>query len=151
MPPTHLGRWQISQLRVFFFYQICQWKSSERDILLGSWGWTLLDSGHYPTKTDLSPAPDDLLKVIRCNSSADCSSAHCSCQNHGWKCSLACGQCRGTACINASAFVTDDEEPYDEVYQLIEKWCIHCQKISKQNLFVRNAMHEICKDAVIAR
>ena len=84
-----------------------------------SWGWTLLDSGLYPTKTDMPPAPDDLLKVIRCNCSTDCSSARCSCQKHGLKCSLACGQCRGTACINASAFVTDDEENIDEEFVLL--------------------------------
>ena len=79
-----------------------------------SWGWTLIDSGLYTTKADLPPAPEDLLKVIRCHCSADCSSARCSCHKHRLKCSLVYGQCRGTACINASAFVADDEEPCDE-------------------------------------
>ena len=30
------------------------------------------------------------------------------------KAAFACGQCRGTACINASAFITDEEETNDE-------------------------------------
>ena len=111
LPPTSAAG-KYHSYRVFF--QICQWKNSECDMLPESWGWTLSDSGLYPTKTDLPPAPNDLLKVIRCNCSADCSSARCSCQKHGLKCSLACGQCRGTACTNASAFVTDDEENNDE-------------------------------------
>ena len=96
------------------FLQKCQWKSSEYDMLPESWGWTLMDSGLYPTKTDQLPAPDDLLKVIRYNCSSDCSSARCSCQKHGLKCSLACGQCRGTAYINASAFVSDDDDDDEE-------------------------------------
>ena len=96
------------------FLQKCQWKSSECDMLPESWGWTLNDSGHYPTKTNQPPAPDDLLKVIRRNDSSDCCSARCSCRKHGSKFSLACGQCRGTACINASAFVIDYDDDDDD-------------------------------------
>ena len=51
-----------------------------------------LDSGLYPTKTNLPPATS----------------------TSAFATSLACGQCHGTACINASAFVADDEEPCDE-------------------------------------
>ena len=127
LPPTSAAG-KYHSYRVFF--QICQWKNSECDMLPESWGWTPLDSGLYPTKTDLPPAPNDSLKVIMSNCSADCSSAHCSCQKYGLKCSLACGQCRGSACINASEFVTDDEENIDEEsilmkYQLIAEGCIY--------------------------
>ena len=80
------------------FFSDMPMENSECDMLPESWGWTLLDSGLYPTKADLPPAPDDLLKVIRCNCSADCSSARCSCQKHGLMSSLACEHWRRTAC-----------------------------------------------------
>ena len=115
-PSVHFSHWQISQLKSLLLDMPMEklWMRHVA-LVLG------LDSYRfYPTKTDSPPAPDDLLKVMRCNCSTDCSSARCSCQKRKLKCSLACGQCRGTACINASAFVADDEEPCDEeswVYQ----------------------------------
>ena len=38
--------------------------------------------------TDLSPAPDELLKMIRCNCHTDCSSMRCTCKKYIVKCSL---------------------------------------------------------------
>ena len=67
--------------------------------------------GWLPISTDEPPAPEELLKVIRCNCNTDCSSQRCSCKKHGMKCSLAYGNCRGSACQNAVFFdVSDDEE-----------------------------------------
>ena len=90
-PSTHFSCWQISQLQSFFSDM-----PMEKLWMPESWGWTLLDSGLYPTKTDLPPVPDDLLEVIRCNCSTDCGSARCSCQKHGlmwaltWNCMCQC-------------------------------------------------------------
>ena len=47
--------------------------------------------------------------MIHCNCTTDCSTARCSCQKHGLPCSLACGQCRGSDCQNASPYIEDDE------------------------------------------
>ena len=47
----------------------------------------------------IEPAPQELLKMIRCNCTTDCSSARCSCQKHGLPCTQACGQCRGSGCF----------------------------------------------------
>ena len=38
---------------------------------------------------DLTPAPDELLKVIRCNCYTDCSTLKCTCWKHNVKCSPA--------------------------------------------------------------
>ena len=40
----------------------------------------------------------------------------CSCQKYGMKCSLACGQCRGSACSNASPIIAQEEEDLLEEY-----------------------------------
>ena len=89
LPPTSAAS-KYHSYRVY--YQICQWKSSECDMLPESWRWTIMDSGLYPTKTNLPPATSTSASAT----------------------SLACGQCHGTACINVGAFVADDEEPCDE-------------------------------------
>ena len=57
---------------------------------------------------DSPPAPDDLLKIIRCNCLTNCQNARCSCVKHGLKCSAACGNCHGTACSNASSYVMNE-------------------------------------------
>ena len=99
------------------FLQINQWKDSDCDLLPEQWGWKPTETGLHPIPTDITPAPPELLKVIRCNCTTDCGSSCCSCQKHGMKCSMACGQCRGTSCSNACAFLVegrdDDEEPED--------------------------------------
>ena len=78
-----------------------------------SWGWKLTDSGYSPVLTDLPPAPAELLKVIRCNCTTDCTSARCTCRKNGLKCTLACGHCQGTSCTNGST-VDMAEEDSDE-------------------------------------
>ena len=98
LPPTSAAA-KYHSYRVFL--QICQWKNHLCDLQVDSWGWIHSDSGYFPILTDIAPAPADLLKIIRCNCATDCSSSRCSCQKHGMKCSMACGQCRGTACTNA--------------------------------------------------
>ena len=35
-----------------------------------------------PLQTSLPPAPEHLLKVIRCNCQADCSTRRCTCKRH---------------------------------------------------------------------
>ena len=50
------------------------------------------------------PAPDELLKVMRCNCQATsknlCSERQCSCRSNRLKCVAACGGCPGTECQN---------------------------------------------------
>ena len=50
------------------------------------WGWMTKDENVVPVMTLLPPAPDELLRVIRCNCTTDCSTARCSCRKHSLEC-----------------------------------------------------------------
>ena len=60
------------------------------------------------------PAPDALLKVVCCNSSASgrnpCKSNVCSCYKNGLKCVAVCGNCRGVNCWDTMEEDDDDVE-----------------------------------------
>ena len=79
------------------------------------WGWKLNESGYSPILTDLPPAPAELLKIIRCDCTQDCSSARCSCRKNAMKCTLACGHCQGSGCTNASALILEEEDLEDDM------------------------------------
>ncbi len=72
------------------------------------------DENLVPVMTDLPPALDELLRVIRCNCTTDCSTARCSCRQHSLECSPACGQCRGIGCSNSIAADISDEDDDDD-------------------------------------
>ena len=63
-----------------------------------------------PLFTDLPPAPDDLLKIIRCNCHTDCSTMRCTCKKYNVKCSPAIGNCKGTACTNVDGVILEDDD-----------------------------------------
>ena len=107
LPPTSAAA-KFHSYRVFL--QVNQWKDLDCSMDPALWGWTATDNGLRPVSTDIDPAPEALLKVIRCNCITDCSSARCSCQKHGMKCSIACGHCRGSACQNSTAYLEDEDE-----------------------------------------
>ena len=67
-----------------------------------------------PVMTLLPPAPDELLRVIRCNCTTDCSTARCSCRKHSLECSPACVQCRDIGCTNSIAADISDEDDDDD-------------------------------------
>ena len=92
------------------FLQVCTWKDFDCDLDPELWGWTKTESEFVPKMMDLPPAPENLLKIIRCNCTTDCSSGRCTCNKHGMKCSPACGHCRGSACTNTSPFQSDEDE-----------------------------------------
>ena len=54
---------------------------------------------------DLEPAPESLLKFVRCkcklSTANPCGSNTCSCLKHGLKHVTVCGDCRGESCRNA--------------------------------------------------
>ena len=96
LPPTSSAA-KYHSLRVYF--QILEWKGSDDEIRPLEWGWKKSDGQLMPVLTDLPPAPDELLKMIRCICHSDCSSMRCTCKKHNVKCSLACGNCRGQAAL----------------------------------------------------
>ena len=62
LPPT-IASARYHSLRVY--YQVQLWKGNE--LKPEEWGWKLVDGQLRPKLSDLPPAPDDLLKTIRCN------------------------------------------------------------------------------------
>ena len=62
-------------------------------------GWSLKNILE-PIKTDLAPAPDHILKVIRCSCKSGCSSNRCFCKRNGLQCTLSCTECNGITCKN---------------------------------------------------
>jgi hypothetical protein len=111
LPPTKAAA-KFHSYRVYL--QICQWKNPRCTLKEESWGWMLTDSGYSPILTDLPPAPAELLKIIRCDCTTDCSSARCSCCKNGMKCTLSCGHCQGSGCTNASALILEEEDLEEE-------------------------------------
>ena len=98
LPPTSAAA-KYHSLRVYL--QVREWKGSA-ELHPTDWGWQKCDEGFVPLQTDLPPAPEHLLRVIRCNCKTDCSTLRCSCKKHNIECTPACGNCKGTGCTNVS-------------------------------------------------
>ena len=85
--------------------QVCQWSTLDLKCLNPlDWGWYQMKDNLQPIKTDLEPAPVDMLNFTRCNcktsSKNTCGSLMCSCFRSGLKCVAACGICREEFCNN---------------------------------------------------
>lgn len=91
------------------YYQISEWKNVHQNLDCTKWGWKLQNNEYVPVTTDLAPAPEELLKIIKCNCTTDCSRTSCSCRKHNLKCSVACGNCKGAACSNCDSIDYDDD------------------------------------------
>lgn len=105
LPPTSAATHQhINRV----YYQIQTWLGN--DLEPQEWGWVMRNELLEPIMTILPPAPSELLNTIFCNCKNGCGS-RCGCRKSGLQCSLACGQCNGQACLNASSYQSDlDEE-----------------------------------------
>ena len=82
------------------------------------WGWTEENKSVVPKKTDLDPAPDWLLNVVRCKckdgSRNQCGTMLCSCRKNGLKCVTACRDFRGETCSNPNNLSADFVEEDDD-------------------------------------
>jgi len=87
------------------FFQIQQWKGSQNRFVPVKWGWRESGTGLVPIQTDLSPAPDELLRVVGYNCKIDCSSTRCLCRKRNMKCSHAFINCRRSGCVNSEVLV----------------------------------------------
>ena len=114
LPPTERAA-HYHCLRVHL--QVLQWKHLSTSIPhmnATEWGWKF-EQGHFePIATDLKPAPDDILKVIRCSckstSKNQCGSNSCSCRKNGLHCVSACAECHADACMNSEPVVVGNYE-----------------------------------------
>ncbi len=123
----HLSGWYRLSWRVGPLLPV--WKSFGRGIAWvdrksdkldpEQWGWLQTRGRLEPRTTDLPPAPDDLLKIVRCQCKTDCDTRMCTCKNHGQKCSDACGECKGISYTN-SLLMSGEELNYCE--HTIWKW-----------------------------
>ncbi len=103
LPPTERAGYYHS-LRVHL--QIMIWRDlSGNDLDPQQWGWKREGNMLVPVMTDLTPAPENLLKFVRCkcklSSRNPCGTNACSCRKNGLKCVSACGDCQGEGCYNS--------------------------------------------------
>ena len=107
LPPT-CDASRFHSRRVYLQVQI--WLGHELDPT--KWGWDIQKKNSQidimkPHKMDNSAAPDNFLKIIKCNCAGKCDKNTCSCRKHALLCTSACGQCKGITCTN----VGEDSEP----------------------------------------
>ena len=113
LPPTS-GAAKYHSMRVYL--QVQEWKGSADGLIPTEWGWQLCDEEFVPLQTALAPAPDNLLRVIRCSCLTDCSSLRRTCKKHNIECTPACGNCRGSGCTNSLQMACDDDRDDDDAY-----------------------------------
>ena len=115
LPPTENAA-HYHFLRIHL--QVIEWKTL-MNVQLDpiDWGWRLSNGSYEPIMTDLNPAPDNILRFIRCNckslKKSPCSTNVCSCRKQGLVCVSACGDCHGVNCQNCENEVdmeNDDED-----------------------------------------
>ena len=111
LPPTAAAA-RFHSLRVYL--QVKQWQREGAGMSMEDWGWKVSNYQVFPVATDLPPAPELLLQLIRCNCSSDCSSMRCSCRKNSMQCSPACGQCKESSCTNSLNTVDYESEDSED-------------------------------------
>jgi len=106
LPPTS-GSAKYHSYRVYL--QIQEWKGGDEKLNPVEWGWKLDDNCLKPLTMDKVPAPESLLKVVRCTCKKGCKSSICSCKKVGLMCSIACNTCKGVSCENSARPDMDDD------------------------------------------
>lgn len=110
LPPSSAAV-KYHSLRVYL--QVQTWMSNACSLSPEEWGWKSVQGKMVPVLTDLPPAPQELLDIVRCNCKSGCNTARCTCRKNGLECSMACGDCKGM-CDNCSLVPPDVEEDNDE-------------------------------------
>ena len=64
------------------------------------WGWKTQCERLLPKKMGNNPAPDAILKIIRCKCMEYCDTMICSCKKNGLFCTDWCGKCQEGLCTN---------------------------------------------------
>ena len=94
------------------YFQVQEWMDKGSNFNPEEWGWLRVRGKLEHMKTDLPPAPDTLMKVMRCNCKTNCDTRKCTCRKLGLECSIVCGECKGINCTNSPHVSTErlDEE-----------------------------------------
>ena len=98
--------------------QVQCWKDSENQLIPENWGWLIKENKCIPVMSDLQPAPEKPLKVIRCTCKTGCSSLRCTCRKHGLRCLIVCSDCIGV-CSNMMDVTETDSDSSSEDESLI--------------------------------
>lgn len=94
------------------YYQVQLWLGNE--LLPELWGWELKkDNQLTPVPTRSLAAPDEILKLIFCRCTKDCSSAKCGCKKASLNCSTLCQNCQGN-CLNGVSMLDNRDEDAEE-------------------------------------
>ena len=110
LPPTSDAA-KFHSMRVY--HQVQVWKGKD-DLCPKLWGWKCVENTLVPIALEQAPAPEALLKILRCGCKTDCRSKLCSCFKHDLKCSNLCSGCCGVSCLNAQE--TLDDNDYEEQF-----------------------------------
>jgi len=97
LPPTG-DACKHHSLRVY--YQILEWKGLSEGLNVLDYGWKVRNGTLEPRKTDKGPAPQNVLKMIRCGCKSGCKTSMCTCRKLTLECSVVCRNCRGE-CVNS--------------------------------------------------
>lgn len=92
------------------YYQVQIWLGST-SLLPQDWGWNLKDGQLLPIMCEKAPAPESILKMVKCACKGGCGSNRCSCRKNGLECSTACVNCKGVDCLNCKKPINDEQYP----------------------------------------
>ena len=100
LPPTSdAGRFHSRRV----YLQVQAWIGN--NLKAEEWGWDLCTTQRgsilKPHRMNQDAAPTSLLQIVCCNCGGKCDKNTCSCRKNGLLCTLACGHCKGTICMNA--------------------------------------------------
>ena len=110
LPPTSLAT-KFHARRTYL--QVMEWMGMDDGMDFTEWGWDLQGNQLVPLIMENSPAPDPLLKMIRCNCLSASRTLKCNCKKHDLECTTACGRCQyEMICDNISQepFSDNDDE-----------------------------------------
>lgn len=105
LPPTE-DACKFHSFRVY--HQVQQWMGIHLDPL--QWGFQWKDGRLSPIKMRQAPAPDYLLKFVKCGCiKTKCATLQCTCRRQGMMCTDACTDCQGLSCCNSIEVDMNDD------------------------------------------
>ena len=104
LPPTQ------DAARFHHYHQVQEWRGNT--LAPDEWGWAVLVNGMVPVKMTQPAAPEQLLKIVKCNCSGNCAKKRYTYRKNALLCTPACGQCQGITCSNGAPV---DNEDHDDV------------------------------------
>lgn len=114
LPPTSTAAY-LHSLRTY--YQVQFWLGNY-NLNPEDWGWIKSETMYLPTKTTEKLAPDELLKLLHCTCTKECTN-RCGCKRAGLLCSPLCKNCKGETCSNSTRPSIDDDN--DDADGLIDR------------------------------